>query len=127
MNKYAKTAAVTIGVLSIIAAVLVYKGNESGKPPIGFYDDFAKCLTGKGMEMYGKNSCSYCQKEKNNFGGSFKFINYIECSADPKKCIEKGANRLPTWIFPDGRKLEGLQGPEKLSEESGCALPKLNQ
>lgn len=124
MNKNSKIAAIIIGILSLAVLILIYKTGGSDKPPAGFYNDFAKCLTGKGIEMYGKNSCSYCEKEKNNFGDSFKFINYIECSADPKKCVEKGVNRLPTWIFPDGKKLEGVQGLDKLSEESGCALPK---
>jgi hypothetical protein len=124
MNKNSKTAAVIIGVLSLAALILIYKTGGSDKPPADLYDDFAKCLTGKGIEMYGKSSCSYCQEEKNNFGDSFKFINYTECSTDPKKCVAKGVNRLPTWIFPDGKKLEGLQGLEKLSRESGCTLPK---
>lgn len=125
MNKNSKITVVIIGVLSLTALFFVYKDYGGDKPPAGFYDDFAKCLTGKRIEMYGKNSCSYCQKEKNNFGDSFEFINYIECSTDPKKCVAEGVNFLPTWIFPDGKKLEGVQGLEKLSEESGCALPKL--
>ncbi len=122
-DKYSKITVVIVGVLSLAALLLIYGDSGSGKPPAGFYDDFAKCLTGKGIEMYGKNSCAYCQKEKSDFGDSFKFINYVECSTDPNKCISKGINRLPTWIFPDGKKLEGLQGLEKLSAESGCALP----
>ena len=43
-------------------------------------------------------------------------------SDNAKLCLEKGVNGYPTWIFPDGKKLEGEQGLQRLSEESGCSL-----
>jgi len=86
------------------------------------YDDFAKCLASKNITMYGTKGCSHCQNEKRAFGDSFKYVPYVECTAEPQKCVDKDVQTVPTWIFPDGKKLIGEQGVEKLSQESGCPL-----
>lgn len=90
----------------------------------GDLDVFAKCLKEEGVTMYGADWCPHCQNEKNAFGDSFKFVPYVECPDNPKLCIEKGINGYPTWILRDGKRLEGEQGIEKLSKESGCPLQK---
>ena len=89
----------------------------------GELDDFAACLSEKGVTMYGADWCSHCQNEKRAFGDSFELVPYVECPDDPQKCLDVGVKSYPTWILPDGQKLEGEQGLEKLAQESGCALP----
>ncbi|MEK7508188.1 MAG: hypothetical protein AAB602_03865 [Patescibacteria group bacterium] len=104
-------------------------------PADGRYDAFAQCLASKGITMYGADWCPHCQNEKKAFGSSFKFVPYVECPSDPQKCLAAGINGYPTWMFPDPpaatssgavglgwKKLEGEQGLEKLSQESGCTL-----
>jgi len=86
-------------------------------------ESFARCLTEKGAVMYGTNWCSWCQKEGANFNDAWRFISYIDCSEKPKDCLVLGVEVTPTWIFPDGKKLVGYQGLEKLARESGCELP----
>jgi len=86
-------------------------------------DDFAKCLTSKNITMYGTYNCPYCLNEKKAFGSSFQYVSYVECTQDPNKCVDAGILKVPAWIFPDGKKLVGEQGLEKLSQESGCPLP----
>lgn len=95
----------------------------SREPANDQLDAFAQCLAEKNITMYGAEWCPHCQNEKKAFGESFKFVPYVECPDDPQKCIAAGINGYPTWIFPDGKKLEGEQGLNKLSAESGCALP----
>ncbi len=73
--------------------------------------------------MYGSASCSWCQKEKANFGSSFKFVPYVECTLEPKKCVENKIEATPTWVLPNGQRLIGYQGLEKLAQISGCPLP----
>ena len=75
----------------------------------GNYDEFALCLSGKGITMYGAYWCPHCQNEKKAFGDSFRLVNYIECPAS-----SAGG--------PDGKRFEGEMGLEKLSEASGCLL-----
>ncbi len=86
-------------------------------------DDFAKCLASKSITMYGAYNCPHCLNEKKTFGGSFQYVSYVECTQEPNKCVDAGIMEVPTWIFPDGKKLVGEQGLGKLSQESGCLLP----
>ncbi len=86
-------------------------------------DDFAKCLTSKNITMYGTYNCPHCLNEKKAFGSSFQYVSYVECTQEPNKCVDAGIMEVPTWIFPDGKKLVGEQGLGKLSQESGCPLP----
>ena len=117
LKKYLPVFAVVAGLLA--AAVFFY-----GRPQeaAGNYDDFASCLGSSGAVMYGADWYPHCLNEKNAFGDSFKFVNYVECPRDPERCIAEGIKGYPTWVFPDGRRFEGEMGLEKLSEESGCLL-----
>lgn len=99
--------------------MLKYISDEKANPVL---DSFAQCLAEKKVIMYGADWCSHCQKEKANFGNAFKYVSYVECPKNAKKCLDIGIQGYPTWIFPDGKKLVGEQGLEKLAKESGCAL-----
>ena len=105
----------------ILVVVVLWLARDSGVPT-GRLDFFAQCLSDKGVVMYGAEWCAHCQNEKKAFGGSFQYINYVECPKDPDKCLAAGIGGYPTWVFPDSRKLVGEQGVEKLSVESGCRL-----
>jgi len=104
-----------------LVGLLVWGGLRSSKnnPQL---EALAQCLNSKGAVMYGTNWCSWCQKEEANFKDTWRFINYIDCSKNPKDCLALGIEATPTWIFPDGKRLTGYQGLEKLAEESGCKL-----
>jgi len=117
-NEY--SAVIIIGIAIAAAAGFLYFRQESG----GELDNFAQCLRDKGITMYGADWCAHCQNEKKAFGNSFKHVPYIECPDNPKQCLDAGIKGYPTWVFPDGKKLEGEQGIEKLSQESGCPLEK---
>ncbi len=96
-------------------------------PAQGQYDDFAKCLTEKGVVMYGAYWCPHCANQKNTFGSSFEYINYVECDPNGSNsnvtlCTEKGITGFPTWVFPDGRRYEGETNIKSLSQLSGCQL-----
>ena len=123
MKKYVVTLVLVLAV--IIIGFFTFGGAVSGE-----FDDFAACLAGKNITMYGAESCSWCQKEKAGFGDAFKLVPYVECPDEPQKCVAEGIEGTPTWIFPaspaggpDGIKLVGYQGLEKLSAASGCELP----
>lgn len=92
-------------------------------------DGFAQCLAQKGFTMYGAYWCPHCQREKAAFGDSFKYVPYVECTEEPgtTQCTDVGIKGYPTWITADGRRFEGEQGIEKLSEASSCPLPVANE
>lgn len=118
MRKYLLSA-VVVAVL-IGGGIWLNRGRNTEPHPL---DEFAKCLAEKEVTMYGADWCPHCQNEKKEFGRAFKYVLYVECPADPKRCLDLGVEGYPTWIFPDGRKLVGEQGLEKLAKESGCLLP----
>lgn len=117
-----------VAVLAIVLAIffLDNNGNEAGNDVKNTepsqYDNFAKCLAEKEITMYGADWCAHCQNEKKAFGNSFQYVPYVECPKNPKACLDKGVEGYPTWIWPDGKKLVGEQGIEKLSKESECQL-----
>jgi glutaredoxin len=82
-------------------------------------DSFAQCLSKKGAVMYGTETCPYCVKQKNLFGDSFIYVNYIDCQKNPQECV--GLSGVPTWKI-NGKLYPGLKSLEQLSELSGCVL-----
>lgn len=108
-------------VLGIAIVAIVWQGNSPAAS--GVFDDFAKCLTEKNIVMYGTNSCSWCRKQKEDLGNSFQYVNYVECSVETQKCIDQKIQGTPTWIWPDGKRIEKYLTLEELSQESSCPLP----
>jgi len=114
----------------VIVALIVVAGwfifsADAGTNEVIALDGFAQCLTENGFKMYGAYWCPHCQNEKAAFGKSFQYIDYIECTKEPKQCTDARVNGYPTWTGPEGIRLEGEQGVERLSDISGCALSNL--
>jgi len=84
-------------------------------------DDFAKCLTSKGTVLYGAELCGHCKQQKEMFGESFKYVNYVECPENQALCNQKGITGYPTWII-NGMPYPGVQPFEKLKELTGCSV-----
>ncbi|HOG15133.1 MAG TPA: hypothetical protein PK674_00955 [Candidatus Absconditabacterales bacterium] len=85
-------------------------------------DNLAKCLTSKGIKLYGMAGCPYCKAQIELFGDDFQYINYINCSEDPNVCVEKGISGVPAWEFIDGSIKSGLHSLEDLADLVGCNL-----
>ncbi len=88
-------------------------------------DTLAKCLTEKGVKMYGAYTCSHCQNQKKAFGDSFQYIDYVECDANgpsgnPQACDNAGIKGYPTWII-NGVQYFGEQDIGTLEKIAGCA------
>jgi hypothetical protein len=92
-------------------------------------DAFAKCTADHGAKMYGAFWCPHCQEQKEEFGSSFEYVNYIECGvkgdlhAQTAVCKTAGIGHYPTWEFPDKTRIEGKESFQSLSDRTGCALP----
>lgn len=96
--------------------------------PVSTLDGFAQCLKSKGAKMYGAWWCPHCADQKEWFGLSFQYVNYVECSqpGDRKMndtCKQAGIKNFPTWQFPDGSRTEGTLPLAVLSDKTGCRLP----
>ena len=87
--------------------------------------ELAKCLTQKGVVMYGAYWCPHCQSQKKLFAESFPYINYQECDAkgvkgNPEICRQAGIEFYPTWKIPGQPLLQGEQSLAKLAAEANC-------
>jgi hypothetical protein len=94
----------------------------------GQYDGFAQCLSSSGVKMYGAFWCPHCKDQKESFGSSFKYVDYVECStpdgnSQTQACIDAGIQSYPTWEFKNGTRQEGVLTFDELSKATGCALP----
>jgi hypothetical protein len=116
----------TILVVALVILVLVFLFGFStffrSSKPDPTIDAFAQCLAAKDATMYGAYWCAHCKNQKQLFGDSFKYVNYVECTEETGKCLAVGVNAYPTWIFSDGQKHEGEMSFEELSAASGCPL-----
>lgn len=110
---------VIVGIVSAGVAIFA-KGDVKPNPKL---DAFAKCLAQKGVVMYGAYWCPHCQNQKKLFGESFKYVNYVECTQEVKKCQEKKIQGYPTWIFKDGERIRGEATFAQLAEKSSCKAP----
>ena len=114
--------AVIIVVIIIVMSLVAGTADTSTK-----YDTFAQCLKEKGVTFYGAFWCPHCQAQKAAFGGSVKYLPYVECSNADKTqnatCNAANIESYPTWQFPDGTRATGEQSMQVLSDKSGCALP----
>ncbi len=123
MSKRLAVIIVLILAVALALVLLITYAPKGFGGKAGALDAFAQCLSQKGATMYGAYWCPHCKNEKDAFGDSFKYVNYVECTVKTSECTAKGIESFPTWIFPDGRRFVGEQGLPGLSKESGCTLP----
>ena len=106
-----------IGAIILVVVVVVNIFSSSSEP--GLYDDFAKCLTEKGVVMYGAiQTCTYTQTQAAMFGNSFKYVNY---SYYRDYAGQSRISKTPTW-FISGARYEGVLSFQQLSRYSGCNI-----
>lgn len=119
------TNSVILGFVILIVLGGAYKMYERTLP--GEYDDFAQCLTDNGAIMYGAYWCGNCQAQKQMFGKSFEFLNYVECTENEELCKEQKIEGYPTWkLKKDGVEeliSQGLASFTTLAEKYSCEMP----
>lgn len=112
-----------IGLIVLVFAGLLVWLFITNQPKVSpKLDEFAKCLSQKGAIMYGAYWCPHCQNQKKLFSDSFEYINYVECTTDPKKCEDKKIAGYPTWDFADGSRIEGEMSLQTLAEKTSCQI-----
>jgi glutaredoxin len=96
---------------------------EDNKPSTtsGAREFYAKCLQEKGVKMYGLSHCPHCKAQKKEFGDLFKYVSYVECDSPTERCKEasKKGKGYPTWLTPDGSKIEP-GSVEEVALDAGC-------
>ncbi len=124
MSKKNIFSLIIVLLILVVAGIFIFRSSGGSTVPPGKYDAFGECLASKKLTMYGASWCPHCKAQKALFGESPKYPFYFECTDNPNECIAKGVEGYPTWIDANGQKYVGEQSLEKLSEISGCTLPK---
>ena len=89
--------------------------------------EFAKCLSSKGIKLYGAATEEATQRQKARFGVAARYLPYIEC-VEPEsgemnlRCLAAEVEKFPTWKFPDGKMVIGDIAFKDLEKLSGCKL-----
>jgi hypothetical protein len=88
----------------------------------------AQCLAAKGVRLYGTWWCGPCHMQEQLFGDGASRLDHTQCSAPGETdqlpvCAAAGIRSYPTWVFPDGTRLEGVQSLEDLAAKSHCPAP----
>jgi parallel beta-helix repeat protein len=80
-------------------------------------EELAKELSSQGWVMYGTNRCSWCIKQKEEFGGeAFKHINYVNCDENRQACMNASIKAIPCWVSPNGTHYPGYHNLTRLLE-----------
>lgn len=83
--------------------------------------DLAQHLKHVGAKFFGAYWCPACKVQMGLFGKrAGKKLIYIECGKpkkfpdQTKQCYSQNIKTIPTWIMPDGKRLEGVQSLQQL-------------
>jgi thiol-disulfide isomerase/thioredoxin len=116
-------------VLVVVGIIAFAASNSASNSAPSVYDEFAQCVTDAGAVEYGAWWCPHCADQKELFGSSFEYVNYVECSTAARTmndtCRDAGIEGYPTWEFADGSRVGGAQTLEFLAEKTGCELPEV--
>lgn len=107
---------------ALVAAGVVYAIRSLRKTSPDINQELAACLKSKTLKFYGTYSCTNCLEQKKILGGYLSSVLYIECTQNPVLCQKANVQRVPTWEFLDGSRLEGVIQLDALFERIGCVV-----
>lgn len=119
-----------VAVIAVFAVLLVATACSAQSR----MDAFAQCLASKNVKMYGAYWCPHCKDQKDEFKGAFKYVPYVECAIPGRPtqeqtdaCKNAEIKRYPTWIFPDGERVEAVLPLAQIAQKAGCPAPPPSQ
>ncbi len=88
-----------------------------------FADELAKNLRDKGMVLYGSYQSEDSKAQKELFGDSARYLDYVECdatgeNANPDECVSLKVESYPTWIY-QGKSYIGVKSLAELAQIIG--------
>jgi cyclophilin family peptidyl-prolyl cis-trans isomerase len=88
---------------------------------------FAQALADSGTQFFGAAWCPACTAQKEAFEDGAQFLPFVEVTNPDRSINQIGLDNnitvFPTWIFPNGSRLEGQQTLQTISDRSGVAIP----
>ena len=130
-KKSLNTKVIVLVLAVIIVGAGVFMFLSGPKADQKDYSTLTKCLTDKGVFMYGSITCNVCKREREYLGPAMQYVKEIECNArspnsQVELCLARGIEKTPTWILEkDGqelKRLEGFQDAAALADLGGCPV-----
>jgi cyclophilin family peptidyl-prolyl cis-trans isomerase len=88
---------------------------------------FAKALDQAGVQFFGAAWCPFCTEQKQLFEDGGKYLPFVEVTNPDRTpnslATQNNVTTYPTWEFPNGQRVTGLQTLAQLSSLSGVAIP----
>lgn len=79
----------------------------------------AKAINDSGTRFFGAAWCEFCTEQKELFQDGYKFLPFIEVTNPDRTpnsiATDENITEYPTWEFPDGTRLTGVQSLETLA------------
>jgi hypothetical protein len=120
-----KRIATYAALLAVVLGLAYYLDHSSQHK----HDAFARCLSDRGVKMYGAWWCPHCVEQKEKFAASFEYAPYVECgikgqtNGQSQICKDEDVKVYPTWQFPPmGERVPRVFTLEELSDRTGCPL-----
>ncbi|TWU50499.1 putative bifunctional phosphatase/peptidyl-prolyl cis-trans isomerase [Rubripirellula tenax] len=92
---------------------------------------FAKDLADAGVVFYGAHWCPACTAQKELFSDGKDNLPFVEVTNPDRSLnsvgIAEGISEYPTWDFPNGTRLVGVQTLATLSATANVAIPQSDQ
>lgn len=89
---------------------------------------FCQALTDSGTRFFGAAWCPHCTDQRQLlFQDGGKFLPFVEVTNPDRTpnqvAIDEGVTEYPTWEFPDGTRLTGVQSLQTLSQRAVVPIP----
>lgn len=117
-------------ILALVVIGILIANSPKSQAKKEAFNGFASCIADSGATYYGAFWCPNCQKQGAMFKNAKDLLPYVECSTPDGSnqlqiCKDAGVVKYPTWNFPDGTRVEGVQTFASLSEKTSCPVPDL--
>ena len=105
---------------------LIVNGEAQGEPAPDL-QQFAIDLADAGVIFYGAEWCPACTQQKELFDDGKDNLPFIEVTGPDRQpnsiATAEGITQYPTWEFPDGSRVTGVQTLQTLSDRSNVPIP----
>jgi cyclophilin family peptidyl-prolyl cis-trans isomerase len=92
---------------------------------------FAKALADSGTRFFGAAWCPFCTEQKQLFQDGGKFLPFVEVTNPDRTpnqiAVDLNITEYPTWEFPDGTRLTGVQTLQTLAQRAFPSNPTIPQ
>jgi len=116
MNLKNKNTIILILLIIVIIGIIILI--TSLKPKGEWTEQQAKCVSEK-AKLFVSKTCGHCSEQETILGEYADLFEIIDCTTEPKTCINNQVITMPTWIINE-IKFPGLKSISQLKQITNC-------